>query len=269
MAIEDGYVLARCLAQYGVEDGAAALRARPHRSHAPHGRGLGRQHPSLPQSARSPTREEGRSSSTASGRASASPTATNGSSATTRRRWKSEVHRACACRGSRTRGSSPVRAASPTTSATSGRSGAPSCARHMRMHASRGSMRPPRAPCRASWPSLPATTTRPMAWALSITYRTRSTCTTSIRELRQPAPMAALAAARDEARHVGEPIAAVIAETAELAADAAERVDVQYGHCRQWRPCASTIALATRQPSCRRSRGRRMWCGIGSFTSAS
>jgi carbon-monoxide dehydrogenase large subunit len=33
---------------------------------------------------------------------------------------------------------------------------------------------------------------------------------------------------RDKARHVGEPIAAVVAETAELAADAAERVEVEY-----------------------------------------
>jgi len=33
---------------------------------------------------------------------------------------------------------------------------------------------------------------------------------------------------RDEARHVGEPVAAVIAETAALAADAAERVEIEY-----------------------------------------
>src|SRR5256885_2835910 len=34
--------------------------------------------------------------------------------------------------------------------------------------------------------------------------------------------------ARDKVRHVGEPVAAVIAETAGQALDAAERVDVQY-----------------------------------------
>ena len=60
MAIEDGYVLARALATYDVPAGLERYEAARMRSHAAHGRRLGREHPSLPQPARSPTRRKRR-----------------------------------------------------------------------------------------------------------------------------------------------------------------------------------------------------------------
>ena len=137
-----------------------------------------------------------------------------------------------------------------------------------------------RAARRASSPSSPAPTWRPTVSARC--GRCGRSAAPTAAPMAEP-PRCALA--RDRVRHVGEPVAIVIAETREQALDAAELVDVDYAplpavidarvaeaaarrNCTRRRPAMSAFAgrAATKPPSARRLQKRRA-CRRGSTSS--